>query len=221
VAPPIRKEMSKIKAILWDNDGVLVDTEGLYFLATREVLETIGVDLTEEVYAALFLSAGRGAWHLAEQAGATAAQIADLRRRRDDLYSEMLIAQEVIIDGAAEVLARLHGKYVMGIVTSSQKQHFELIHRSTGLLKYFDFVIANGDYQRSKPDPQPYLIAIERSGFDKDECIAVEDSERGLKSAIAAGVRCLIVPNRLTSSSVFSGAHKVLRSITDVPGQVG
>jgi beta-phosphoglucomutase-like phosphatase (HAD superfamily) len=85
------------------------------------------------------------------------------------------------------------------------------------LLRYFDFVIAAGDYARSKPDPAPYIAAIARAGLEADACIAIEDSERGLHSATRAGIRCIIVPSGLTTGQLFAGADRILRNVTDVP----
>ena len=98
----------------------------------------------------------------------------------------------------------------MGIVTSSRKDHFDLIHQSTGLLKYFDFVLTASDYARTKPDPAPYLRAVERSGVGREACVAIEDSERGLESATRAGIRCIVVPSSLTRGCKFVGAHQFL-----------
>ena len=105
----------------------------------------------------------------------------------------------------------------MGIVTSSRKMHFELIHRSTDLLKYFDFILTGDDYTSFKPNPDPYLMAVEKSGFQKDECIAIEDSERGLKSAKSAGIHCFVIPGGLTSAGDFSRADRILNSIRELP----
>ena len=208
---------SSIKAIFWDNDGVLVDTEHLYFDATRQVLARIGVELTEDEYRELFLHQGRGAWHLAEQRGVAPRDIERLRDERNALYARLLDGPPRLIDGVTDVLEALHGTYVMGVVTSSRKDHFDVIHRSTGVLKYFDFVLTAGDYTRVKPAPDPYLLAVDRSGVDPDCCIAIEDSERGLEAASLAGIRCLIVPSRLTRRCRFEGAHRVLTSVRDVP----
>jgi len=108
----------------------------------------------------------------------------------------------------------------MGIVTSSQRDHFDIIHTSTGLLRYFDFVVAAGDYTKFKPDPEPYVTAVARSGFSRSECIAVEDSERGLASALGAGIRCLVIPNDLTRAGCFEGAYKVLSNVKDVVAEL-
>ena len=111
-----------------------------------------------------------------------------------------------IIDGAKEVVEKLYGKYLMGIVTSSRKDHFDIIHEPLGLLKFFDFILTANDYNKFKPDPEPYLLAVEKSGFSNDECLAVEDSERGLISAKAAGIHCFVIPSELTSNGNFTAA---------------
>jgi HAD superfamily hydrolase (TIGR01509 family) len=206
-----------IKAILWDNDGVLVETEHLYFQATQHVLNRIGIPLTEADYIQLFLVQGRGAWHLAEARGIPHSDIENLRNERNALYSERLAQAPRLTDGITEVLDALHGRYVMGIVTSSRKDHFDLIHRTTGVLKYFDFVLTADDFNRVKPDPEPYLLAVARSGIDPSACVAIEDSERGLQSATAAGISCIVVPTALTRSSRFAGAHRILNSISEIP----
>ncbi len=209
------------KAILWDNDGVLVDTEHLYFEATRHVLSSAGIRLTLEQYVELFLVQGRGAWHLAEERGASAADIDRLRDERNALYARWLHRGPRLVAGIASVLEALRGEYVMGVVTSSRKDHFDLIHRSSGLLKYFDFVLAAGDYARAKPHPDPYLRAVERSGVGRDACVAIEDSERGLESATRAGIRCIVVPTDLTRAGNFTRAHQVLPSVSEIPQALG
>src|SRR5262245_66046602 len=114
-----------VKAIFWDNDGVLVDTERLYFLATQRVLATVGIPLTKEDYIELFLVQGKGAWHLAEAKGVCLNAIEELREERNTLYSTLLSQQPLIIDGVREVLHVLHRTYVMGIVIRSRNDHFE------------------------------------------------------------------------------------------------
>src|SRR5262245_9321840 len=140
-----------INAILWDNDGVLVDTEHLYFEATQRVLSSAGIPLTQEQYVELFLRQSKGAWHLAEERGLPSSEIERLRDERNALYARRLSEGPRVISGIPGVLDALHSQYIMGIVTSSRRDHFELIHQSTGLLRYFDFVLASGDYARSKP----------------------------------------------------------------------
>jgi HAD superfamily hydrolase (TIGR01509 family) len=208
---------SAVKAIFWDNDGVLVDTEQLYFRVTKDVLASAGVTLTEDQFIDLFLVQGRGSWHLCEERGIAAGEIDRLREQRNATYAACLARAPLVLAGVDSVLAELHGRYTMGIVTTCSPDHFEVIHRSSGLLKYFDFVLLPGDYGRHKPHPDPHLRAIERSGFESDACVAIEDSERGLASANAAGLRCFVVPTSLTRGRPFAGAHRILDSVADIP----
>jgi HAD superfamily hydrolase (TIGR01509 family) len=205
-----------IKAILWDNDGVLVDTEPLYFRATRETLAKVGVELTQGLYVEHILRDSHGAWHLAAEKGASSAEIDRMRDERNARYEQLLRQGNTAISGAEETLANLHGKFKMGIVTSSRPDHFEIIHQSTGLLRYFDFVVTSLEFTHYKPHPEPYLVGLKRIGHSKDECIVIEDSPRGLMAANAAGIRCLVIPTELTQGDDFSGAYMVLNAITDV-----
>jgi len=208
---------NRIKAIFWDNDGILVETEHLYFEATEQVLKSVGIPFTRQQFIELFLVLGTGLWPLAEARGLAPREIERLRDERNALYARRLEEAPRLVDGIASVLDELHSRYVMGIVTSSRLDHFDLIHRSTGLLKYFDFVLTADDFTRTKPDPEPYLRAIESSGVGREACMAVEDSERGLESATRASIRCIVVPNELTRGGKFLGAHRVLASVSELP----
>jgi len=184
-----------IRAVFWDNDGVLVDTERLYFQATRELLQRADVTLTEELFQRISLREGRSAFALAEAKGVPQDEIERLRLERNSRYTELLRNGVAVMDGVRETLDLLREKVILAIVTSSQRSHFETIHETTGLLPFFDFILTRDDYVLSKPDPEPYRLAVHRSGCRPEECIVVEDSERGLQSALAAGIRCMIVPN--------------------------
>ena len=205
-----------VEAILWDNDGLLVDTERIFFESTRKILATIGIQLTVEQFLTLSMRQGRSAFELATQSGWQKQQVANLKRERDLLYSEMLRRQTRVLPGVAETLNMLHGRMRMAVVTSSQRQHFDAMHADIGLTGYFEFVLAREDCSKTKPNPEPYLLALERLGMKAAACIAVEDSERGLAAARAAGLRCLVIPNELTRSCSFQGATAILPRAEDV-----
>ena len=206
--------------ILWDNDGVLVNTEGMYFQACREILGSVGVELTLDQFKEISLRRGASTFVLAAERGVAAEEIGRLRKRRDERYVELLKTQPCVIDGVEEVLRSLHGRARMGIVTGSQRQHFETIHEKSGLLRYMDFVLTREDYGESKPDPEPYLTAMQRHDLHPDRCLVVEDSERGVAAATAAGLKCLVVLSEWTRDGDFGDAVAVVESIGGVPGVV-
>ncbi len=205
------------RAILWDNDGVLVDTERWYFQSTREVLATVGIDLTEALYFEHFLASSGGVWHLAAARGIGETKIEALRQRRNERYRTYLEQQPLVILGVREVLEALRPHFKMGIVTSSRRDHFETIHRRTGLLGFFDFALTLEDYDRSKPEPDPYLAGIARTGCTPAECLAIEDAPRGLAAARAAGIDCWVIPTDLGRMADFSGAARILRNVQELP----
>jgi HAD superfamily hydrolase (TIGR01509 family) len=207
-----------IKAVFWDNDGVLVDTEELYFQANREALAGAGIELGRQDFLELSLVKGKGLWVLAEQNGISYDEIERLKEKRNLIYKKHLESGISLIDGVKDVLELFKGKYVMGIVTSAYRHDFEIIHRTTGILEYFNFVLAGGEYERYKPHPAPYLKAIELSGCRPEECVAIEDSPRGVVSAVEAGIRCIAISRGISEGLDFKGSWKHLSDIRKVPG---
>lgn len=208
---------SALPFLFFDNDGVLVDTEHLYLQASRDVLAARGIALSEDQYIDLFLRRNRGLLHFADEYRWSVDELVDMRTRRNALYADLLRDHAPVLPGVVETLASLSGRARMAIVTSSRREHFDIIHAASGLLPYFEFVLAAGDYAASKPDPSPYLTAVTRAGVDPARCLVVEDSERGLTSALAAGLRCVVVPSRLTRGQRFDGAWRMLDSVRDLP----
>ena len=207
-----------IRAILWDNDGVLVDTEGLYFQAGREVLATQGVELTHRDFAEQSLQKGLSVFDFLPDQNTEL--IEELRLKRNARYSALLAEGVQIMDGIVETLETFQGRVQMGIVTGSRRDHFDIVHAKTDLLPFFDFVLAREDYREAKPHPDAYLTAMRLHGLQPDDCVVVEDSERGCVAAAAAGLRVLAVPNALSKYGDFSYAYKVLNSVRDVVDEI-
>jgi len=212
-----RSQKIRPRALFWDNDGVLVDTEPLFFQAMSEALSAHGVRLSEEIYVEFSMRHGRSLFDLIAERGVSAEQIRRTRASRDARYAELLRAGVRVLAGVREALTALHGRLPMAIVTASGREHFEITHEPLGLLPHFEFVVAEGDYARSKPEPDGYLAAAARLGVDPAECLVVEDSERGLQAALAAGMRCVVVPSGFSRGGDFARAHRVLASAHEVP----
>ena len=208
--------MSTPEVLLWDHDGVLVDTERWYFEATRQVLAGLGHELGHDEYLDV-MALGRSCWSWAMERGCSEADALRGRSERDALYQQFLRSEPIEIAGVEEVLAVLAPEYRMAIVTTALRTDFDLIHAERSIVEHFDAVIANGDYARSKPAPDPYLRALEVLGARPEDAVAIEDSSRGLRSALAAGIDCAIVHNDFTASQDFSGAWANIASLSDLP----
>jgi len=201
--------------ILWDNDGVLVDTEHWYFTATQRALAELGFMLEKTTYLQRMVR-GESSWDLAIASGIDPEQAVMKRKQRDIYYQEYLQSEAIEITGVEPVLQSLAQSHEMAIVTTSRRADFELIHRHRSIVSYMAFVLAREDYEKSKPNPEPYLTAVDRFGARPEDCLVVEDSQRGLQAALAAGIDCAIVHNDFTASHDFTGARYHLDSIAEL-----
>lgn len=204
------------KYILFDHDGVLVDTEYWFFLANQQALAELGIDLDKEGYLR-YMAQGISCWKLLQNLKIDESTIAKTRAQRDRYYQNYLKNEDIEIVGVEAVLSGLSQDYKMAIVTTSKWVDFELIHRERNIVSYMEFVLTLEDYNQAKPHPEPYLKALERFGGLKEEALVVEDSERGLKSAVAAGIECVIVHNEFTKTHDFSTATHKIKSLNELP----
>lgn len=202
------------KYILFDNDGVLVETENWYYEASKRALkEFFDVEVSFEEYMKL-MTDGKGVWLAAPNA--TQEQIDIARDQRDLYYQEYLKNEDLAIENVHGVLKELSKKYKMGIVTTSRRVDFEIIHKNRGITDFMEFVLCVEDYPRSKPFPDPYLAGLKRFGARKEEAVVVEDSERGLISANRADIECIIIHNEFTKTQDFSTAKYKLDKLEDL-----
>lgn len=204
------------KYILFDNDGVLVETERFYFLATQRILAEHEVTLSLEYYQIIMAKAVT-AWHLLLEAGFTQTQVNAARDQRNVYYQEYLTSQSLYIDGVEDVLKELAKSYKMAIITTSRRPDFEIIHADKKLTQHMEFVLCEGEYGRAKPYPDPYLKGIEGLKASKKETLIVEDSQRGLTSAVTAGIECAIVANDFTATHDFSKATHRIQTLAELP----
>ncbi len=206
-----------LRAILWDNDGVLVDSERIFFEVNRDYFARHAITLSEENFFDWYLVRDCGAWHLLAERGMSKEELARCRSDRNDLYLSRLLSEDIpLTPGIEEVLKRLAPRVRMAVVTSSRRDHFEAIQSNSCLLKSFDFILTLDTYARAKPAPDPYLKALEKLSLTASECIAVEDSPRGLAAANSAGIDCIVVRSPLARHCAFSGALRVVDSMSQL-----
>ena len=207
------------KYILFDHDGVLVDTEFWYYKAGERALADIGFTLDREQYLR-DMTQGLATWAQAIAAGIDEQTISRQRGVRNAYYQEYLRTKDIEIEGVLETLDVLAGEYRMGIVTTSKPSDFALIHEKRSILDYMEFYLARDDYERAKPHPEPYLKGLQRFGATAAETVVIEDSARGLKSAIAAGIDCIVVANEFTADHDLSKATAKVATFRELPSTI-
>ena len=203
------------KYILFDNDGVLVETENWYYEANKKALKKLGLDLDFDFYQSIMIKGG-SAFELAEINQIENDVIEKHRKIRDEYYQEFLQTKDLAIPNVKKVLKNQTKKYKMAIVTTSRRVDFELIHKNRGISDFMEFILCVEDYAKAKPNPEPYLKGLEKFGAKNEETIVVEDSQRGLISAVNAKIDCAIVKNKFTITQDFSKAKYFLETIEEL-----
>lgn len=206
-----------LRALLFDFDGLLLDTEGPCYRAWAEVYEEHGQTLGLDVWSAAVGTIGGfdPAAHLRGLTGVELDEAAREAKRRRELD---LCALEELRPGVAELLDLAETSRLATAIVSSSSDDWiarHLEHRR--LLDRFDAILcANGDRRRAKPRPTLYLEALDRLGVRAAEALAFEDSPNGVAAAKAAGLVCVAVPNEITGTLDLSAADLVLLSLADV-----
>jgi HAD superfamily hydrolase (TIGR01509 family) len=203
------------KYILFDHDGVLVDTEHWYFKAGERALADIGLTLDRDRYLR-DMNQGAATWVQARASGIDEQTISRQRQARDAYYQEYLRTEAIEIEGVIETLAELSTYVRMAIVTTSKRVDFDIIHEHRQITRLMDFILTREDYELAKPHPEPYLTGLERFGATREDTLVVEDSARGLNSAVAAGIECAIVYNDFTKAHDFSQASYRIESLREL-----
>ena len=208
-----------IEAIVFDFDGLIVDTETPEFDAWQEVFQSCGATLDRELWDRFIGRYSRDFdiyAHLAELSGERIERevVRPKMRRR---YLE-LIERNPILPGVEDYLQSAKKMGLKLAVASSSTPGWAKGHlEDRGLLHYFEFVLSAGDVVNAKPDPELYTMAIGRLGVRPENALAIEDSMIGLTAAKAARLRCVVVPNPMTKRMDFSSADIRLNSLADLP----
>jgi putative hydrolase of the HAD superfamily len=192
-----------IKAIIFDFDGLILDTETVWYHSFREALAPYQVEFPLEVFSSFVGTHGSEFdAYLERQAGALA-DLQAVKRTASERHREK-IKQMDAREGVREFLTEAKaGGLRIGLASSSDRKWVEGFLRELELLPYFEVVKTQDDVAKVKPDPELYLQALEALNVRPDEALAFEDSAAGAKAAKAAGMHCVIVPNPVTEHLLF------------------
>ena len=190
------------KAILFDMDGLLVDTEGIYIESERELaaeFEKVLSDLT--IQKMMGHTPRESLAILAKDLGLTV-EPEELVLRRDAIVRRRLTAGVRPMPGAREILEAFQ-KFPLGLATGNTRDFMDRMLLDVGFREFFSVFRTSENVSRGKPDPQIYREAAKALGFSPEECVALEDSENGARSAKSAGCYTVAVPSVHTAKQTF------------------
>jgi beta-phosphoglucomutase family hydrolase len=175
------------KAYLFDCDGTIVDSMPLHYVAWKTVLAEWGCEFDEELFYSW------GGMPVAEIIAALNVRhgltmpAEEIARRKEGMYYNIL-PQLKAVPEVLEHIQMSHGKIPFAVVSGSTRDSVTKSLETLGILDKFETLVCAGDYAKSKPDPEPFLIAAERLGVAPQDCLVFEDTEMGIQAATAAGM---------------------------------
>jgi HAD superfamily hydrolase (TIGR01509 family) len=211
-----------IEAVVFDLDGVLLDTEELWDEARRRLAEERGAPWPDDAQRAMMgMSAPEWSRYMHDVIGLAEPPeeiSTEVVRRLEALYRERL----PLVPGALEAVGRIGARRPLGIASSSNLPLIDLFLELTATQELFRATVSSEEVERGKPAPDVYLEAARRLGVDPASCAAIEDSENGIRSASAAGMRVVAIPNRVfrPSDEALSLADVVLASLDELTPEV-
>jgi HAD superfamily hydrolase (TIGR01509 family) len=207
-----------IQAVVFDLDGVLLDTEELWNEARLQIVEERGGRWREDAQRAMMgMSSQEWSRYMHEELGVPdpPGQIsAEVVRRLEELYREHL----PLIPGALDAVRQLAARWRLAIASSSNRPLIDLFLELTGTAGLFRATVSSEEVARGKPAPDVYIEAARRLEVDPARCAALEDSENGIRSAAAAGMKVIAIPNPVypPSAEALALAGVVATSLEEV-----
>ena len=186
-----------INAIIFDLDGLLADTEKLHLAAYKKVFSKLGYELLDEDYADHWI---RNV----------------VRRDKAHIYKELVSSSVRPMPGARELLFSLQGRKLMALATSSHPKDAHAVVKTLDFVNFFSYIAAKNSVERVKPYPDIFLHVAEEISTSPENCLVLEDAEKGILAADAAGMKSIAVPNTHTKNNDFSKATLVVKSLEEV-----
>lgn len=205
-----------IKAVIFDMDGVVVDSEPLHFKMWAKIFKKeFGVKLVLKDFENLF---GTTDLHTAKfflKKYKIKTDVEDLRQKKKKLFQEEAKKKLKLFSGAKELIRKLSRKYQVALTSTEWKETIKKDLSKFNLLKYFHIIVGKEDVKRHKPDPQPYLATAKKLRVKPSQCIVVEDSVWGVESAKRAGMRVIAVTTSYSKERLRK-ADLIVKSLKEI-----
>jgi HAD superfamily hydrolase (TIGR01509 family) len=204
-----------ISAVIFDLDGLLTDTENLHMSTYQTVFSDLGFELSDEEYANHWIRNGQGTDAFIAQRNLEVDPNL-VRREKARLYKKLVSSSAKLMPGARELLCSLQGRKPMGLATSSHPKDAYAVLKALDFEDFFSCVAAKFSVERIKPFPDIFLYVANEMNIPPENCLVMEDAEKGILAADSAGMKSIAVPNIHTMNNDFSKATLVVKSLEEV-----
>jgi len=204
------------QALVFDMDGVLVDSEPLHLEVEQAIFEELGLEVSEEEHFSYVGMAPQEVWtHIRRRHGLDAQAEALLQKEQDRKYALFQQREIPLVPGVLPLLKELRQKGCpLALASSSPRRIIDLFARKTDIRGFFDLTLSAEEVSRGKPAPDIFLAAAARLGLPARDCLVIEDSANGVKAAKAAGMYCLGFQNLNSGYQDLTEADRVVEKFS-------
>jgi beta-phosphoglucomutase family hydrolase len=208
----------RAKAVIFDLDGVLVDSSRLHFVAWQAWAREVGLEqrVAEAWFRKTFGLRNDAILATLFERPLPPEEVEAHAARKEELFRELARGRIRPLPGAKELIEALHRRgFRLALGTSTPPENVELVLRELELAEHFPARITSADVQRGKPDPEVFLRAAERLSVAPERCVVIEDAEAGVEAAHRAGMACIAVVTTRPSEALAT-ADLIVRSLADL-----
>lgn len=208
-----------INTVIFDMDGVIVDTEPVHRYAYFKHFDELNVRVTDEMFATYTGNSTRNVFQKLKATFEINHEVEDLIQRKRAIFNDAFDTKEdlCLIEGVENLIKNLHANgYELIVASSASKVTIERVFKRFHLHQYFSHIVSGEDFPKSKPHPAIFEHAASLSKFPKNECIVIEDSWNGIESAVAAGIFCVGYNSVNTKMQDLSKANVILNHFDEL-----
>ena len=208
-----------IKTVIFDMDGVIVDTEPVHHYAYHKHFSQLDIKVTPEMYASFTGNSTKNVYQKLKKAFSLTHDVQELVQTKRSLFNDAFDEKNDLdlLMGVHDLIQDLYNNGIQLILASSaSKVTIERVFKRFGLHKYFSHIVSGEDFPKSKPDPAIFLKAATLSGNTISECIIIEDSTNGIKAANAAGIFCVGYKSENSKLQELNGADKIISHFNEL-----
>jgi HAD superfamily hydrolase (TIGR01509 family) len=208
-----------IQTVIFDMDGVIIDSEPVYFTIDKQMFEELNIAISFEEHCTYVGTSSQNMWDAIVKKHGIGDHPGELMRKEYDLYVEHLVNANDLqpIDGVIELINDLHkNNFKLILASSSRMEIIDIILKKFKLSDLFIAKVSGSELAHSKPHPEIFLRSAQLAGSEPRECIVIEDSKNGVAAAKAAGMKCIGFLNPSSGDQDLKGADMAIRSFKEV-----
>jgi HAD superfamily hydrolase (TIGR01509 family) len=210
-----------IKAVIFDMDGVMIDSEPLWEKTERILLARRNIDYSPEYRDLIVGLNQKDSGKLLRDTFSLEETVDEIISERIEILTSIYEKELTLVPGLAPLLEELRiGEYLLAVASSSPLRVIDFVLDMFSLRHYFDAVVSGECTENGKPHPDIYLHTAERLGVRPQKCVAIEDSINGVRSATGAGMYCIAIPDKRLSRGGFEKAHMILETMDELDFQL-